>query len=637
MSTPSLPQKDSPLEQAERAAQLALYRETYEYDPTSSLPMPMAKATAAIAELPGLLAWVTGQAKNQLDIFLNLEIWKILQRFSTGELSAKAAASEIEAVRRDLAQRLDTAPIPTPGTLESITELAARLNSISVDAAAQAQHFPSLAAYARVYTLLETPDIVQQWQEDLAFASQRLGGLNPMIIRRVTADGTVGAAWPALRAKLSAKIGDEAVQPFLGPQATLDAAVDQGRLFVADYQALSLVTGDQGAPGWQRGRRIMAPIALYVRSADFAGLHLVAIQLDQAAAGGDAFPVMLAANAAEPGQANNWLLAKMCVQSADLSYNQAVNHLGQTHLIEEAFALATRRQLADQHPLNVLLRKHFTALLVINQLGSLTLLKPGPDGLLNQLLAPGLSGSVELITNHYDAWSFDQLDFPSDIEARGLSATDLTYFPYRDDGIEIWTVLGNYARDYLALYYKTDADVTGDYELQNWAKELSREAGGAGNVPGFNSSINSLQELTGIVHKLIWTASAQHASVNFPQTDYASFLPNYPGATFTPPPPDFQQTSTTRRDLLATLPPMTNTQMQVAVTYTLAGYHYDQLLDYSGDLEPNAAAVCKRFHDQLMVEIQPKLESRNREREGTKGLLPYPYFLPKNIPNSTSV
>jgi hypothetical protein len=77
--------------------------------------------------------------------------------------------------------------------------------------------------------------------------------------------------------------------------------------------------------------------------------------------------------------------------------------------------------------------------------------------------------------------------------------------------------------------------------------------------------------------------------------------------------------------------------MQVAVTYTLAGYHYDQLLDYSGDLEPNAAAVCKRFHDQLMVEIQPKLESRSREREGTKGLLPYPYFLPKNIPNSTSV
>ena len=216
-----------------------------------------------------------------------------------------------------------------------------------------------------------------------------------MIIRRVTADGAVGAAWPALRAKLSAKISDAAVQPFLGPQATLQAAVNQGRLFVADYHALGDIIGDQDAPGWQRGRRIMAPIVLYVRSDDFDGLHLAAIQLDQAATGADTFPVMLAAEASQPGQANNWLVAKMCVQSADISYNQAVNHLGQTHLIEEAFALATRRQLADQHPLNALLRKHFAALLVINQLGALTLLKSGPDGLLNHLLAPGLTGSVE--------------------------------------------------------------------------------------------------------------------------------------------------------------------------------------------------------------------------------------------------
>jgi arachidonate 15-lipoxygenase len=134
---------------------------------------------------------------------------------------------------------------------------------------------------------------------------------------------------------------------------------------------------------------------------------------------------------------------------------------------------------------------HFAALLVINQLGALTLLKSGPDGLLNHLLAPGLTGSVELITARYAAWSFDQLDFPSDIEARGLGAADLTYFPYRDDGMEIWTVLGNYVRDYLALYYKTDADVTEDYELQSWAKELSRAAGGPGSVPRGSSPVST--------------------------------------------------------------------------------------------------------------------------------------------------
>lgn len=629
MSPPSLPQKDSLVEQEERKAQLWASREIYEYDTTNTLPMPMGTKTAAITELPGLGAWLEGQLRNHVKLFLTLDIWKILQRLSIGELSATAAASKIEeGARQDLT--------PTEWTLDAIAEIFMR-HGISADAAAQVAPIPSLAAYARIFTLPETPNIVQQWRDDRIFASQRLGGLNPMIIRRVTADGTVGAAWPALHAKLSAKIGDEAVRPLLGPQATLDAAVNQGRLFVADYEPLASVTGDQYAPGWQKGLRIMAPIALYVRSADFAGLHLVAVQLNQAAAGGGPFPVMLAASAGEPEQANNWLLAKMCVQSADFSHNQAVNHLGQTHLIEEAFALATGRQLAHQHPLSVLLRKHFTALLVINQVGLLTLLKPGPDGVINQVLAPGLSGSVELITHRYDAWSFDQLDFPQDIQTRGLSAADLPYFPYRDDGMEIWTVLGNYATDYLALYYTTDADVLGDYELQNWAKELSREAGGAGNVPGFKPSIDSRHELTGIVQKLIWTASAQHAAVNFPQIEYSSFLPNYPGATFTPPPADFQQTGTTPQELLATLPPVANTQAQVSVAYSLAGYHYDELLDYADDLEPNAAAVCKRYHDQLTLEIQPRLEARNREREGTEGLLPYPYFLPKNIPNSTSV
>jgi hypothetical protein len=53
-----------------------------------------------------------------------------------------------------------------------------------------------------------------------------------------------------------------------------------------------------------------------------------------------------------------------------------------------------------------------------------------------------------------------------------------------------------------------------------------------------------------------------------------------------------------------------NTQTQVSITHTLAGYHYDELLDYADDLEPNAAAICKRYHDQLIGEIQPKLGLR---------------------------
>jgi hypothetical protein len=44
--------------------------------------------------------------------------------------------------------------------------------------------------------------------------------------------------------------------------------------------------------------------------------------------------------------------------------------------------------------------------------------------------------------------------------------------------------------EYLNLYYLSDDDVTGDYELQNWAKQLSgaldSSAGRAARLPRVN-------------------------------------------------------------------------------------------------------------------------------------------------------
>ena len=53
-------------------------------------------------------------------------------------------------------------------------------------------------------------------------------------------------------------------------------------------------------------RRMTAPIVVYVRSDDSAGLHLAAIQLDQAVTGADTFPLMLADEASQPGQATGY-------------------------------------------------------------------------------------------------------------------------------------------------------------------------------------------------------------------------------------------------------------------------------------------------------------------------------------------
>ncbi len=570
---PSLPQKDHGFEQGEREFQLAASREIYDYSTASGLPMPMAAAKAAAVQALGLLDWVEGQGINQAKIFLDLEIWK-----------AETFGQE---------------------------------------------NFTSLADYGKVFTFFPTPDIVQNWQDDKVFGSQRLGGLNPMAISLVTNDGPNGVNWTTLSAKLSPQINDEAIKHFLGPDATIQQAIAQNRIYVTDYAPLAAVTAGATAPGWQAGSKLMAPIALYLQTADFSGLQPVAIQLGQ----DPQSPVFLASQATQPGNKYQWLMAKMFVQSADLNINQVVNHLTHTHLIESAFALATYRRLANQHPLNILLNKHFVALLVINELGVLTLINS--TGIVQQILEGGLDGSLELIQNAYKTWTFDDMDFPQSLAKRGVDNTAaLPYYPYRDDGLLIWNLLGQYITEYLDLYYCNDDDIINDYELQSWAAELGGASdNGAGAVPNFPKQIANRQQLADIVRRIIWTAGPQHAAVNFPQVEYTAFIPNAPGSTYAPP----VQGNVDEAAILKMLPQKDKTEIQVKTSYTLAGYHYDQLLNYDLNATDGSDVIVKKYYQQLTTQVHDTITARNKERAENAGLLEYPYFLPENIPNSTSV
>ena len=633
---PSLPQNDNLEQRIARKLQLEASRLVYGYEHWQGVPMPMGTLSSAIAGAPPL-AWFVGQAENIARIAVNLGVWKLLLGLGTDNKALDTAASSLSALMdSDVVRHLrqDITSSHREGTFQIGEELAARIQKLAASHATTAS-VSSLSDFNQVFELFGVPAVTGQWQDDRVFASQRLAGLNPMLVQRVTADGAVGVAWPSLRARLSPKVTDATVSHFL-PGLTLEQAVSQGRLFVCDYAALGRITADPDAVGVFAGKRPWAPLVLYVRTDDFPGLQLAAIQLDQPAT--EDVAVLLAAEASAPGNFNRWLMARLFVQAADISYNQSVNHLGMTHLLEESFALSTHRQLATSHPLNVLLSKHFTALLVINQLGKMTLLKTGPEGLINQLLECGVGGKDNeplgasgLISAAYAGWKFDDLDFAAQLARRGMDSGSLPYFPYRDDGMLVWEVLGQYARDYVALYYKGDADVTEDSELQAWAHEL-RTAGNVTSLP----ALDGVETLVKVVQRLLWTAGPQHASVNFPQVEYTTFMPNYPGAPYAMP-ENFNTSPIGEAQVLACLPPVAGTAVQVQTSYTLAGYHYDRLLDYADQLSPEAAAVCQRYFNILQTKVEPEIARRNVERQNQAGLLAYPYFLPSNIPNSTSV
>lgn len=86
-----------------------------------------------------------------------------------------------------------------------------------------------------------------------------------------------------------------------------------------------------------------------------------------------------------------------------------VYHLCETHLALEPTIIATHRAFSDSHPVLRLLRQHFTGTIAINDFGRVTLLSD-MTAQLDQFLAPGLQGSLQLMQKHFNRVSHTRND-----------------------------------------------------------------------------------------------------------------------------------------------------------------------------------------------------------------------------------
>jgi hypothetical protein len=112
-------------------------------------------------------------------------------------------------------------------------------------------------------------------------------------------------------------------------------------------------------------------------------------------------------------------------------------------------------------------------------------------------------------------------------------------------------------------------------------------------------------------------------------------VPNQPTAIYLLPDAD------SNNFILEMMPPVEKARTQFQVSYQLAGLYFDQMLDYAdnfqGDgVDARAKGIVASYKQKLDTTITDEINRRNQERLRL-GLLPYPYFLPKNIPNGTSV
>ncbi|KAL5861543.1 hypothetical protein ACOSQ4_002839 [Xanthoceras sorbifolium] len=230
-----------------------------------------------------------------------------------------------------------------------------------------------------------------------------------------------------------------------------------------------------------------------------------------------------------------WQLAKTHVAANDSGYHQLISHWLHTHAVVEPFIIATRRQLSVMHPIHRLLDPHFKDTMHINALARSILINSG--GILEKILFTG-EISMELSSELYKEWRFDEQALPTDLLKRRMALDDpdnpigaqilFQDYPYGLDALDIWSAIWTWVMDYCSIFYIDDNSVESDGELQAWWSEIRNVGHGDKRNEEWWFKMTTLNDLQQALTILIWTASALHASVNFGQYAYAGYPPNRP-------------------------------------------------------------------------------------------------------------
>jgi len=401
---------------------------------------------------------------------------------------------------------------------------------------------------------------------------------------------------------------------------------------------------------------------------DNGTLKPLAIELSEPHPQGDSFgPVSKVYLPATEGvEASIWLLAKAYVVVNDSCYHQLVSHWLNTHAVVEPFIIATNRHLSVVHPIHKLLLPHYRDTMNINALARNVLVNA--EGIIESTFLWG-NYAMEMSAVVYKDWVFPDQGLPNDLIKRGVAVADpsapygirllIEDYPYASDGLEIWTAIKTWVGEYVNFYYKSDAAIAQDAELQAFWKELVEVGHGDLKNATWWFKMQTRAELIEASTILIWIASALHAAVNFGQYPYGGYILNRPTKSrrFMP------EKGTSEYDDLAknyekaylrTITPKNDTLTDLTIIEVLSRHASDEQYlgeriegdDWTSDSLPKEA--FKRFGKKL-AEIEQKLTQRNndeslRNRYGPVKM-PYTLLYPsseegltcRGIPNSISI
>ncbi|GBG92868.1 hypothetical protein CBR_g57594 [Chara braunii] len=455
------------------------------------------------------------------------------------------------------------------------------------------------------------------WKSDKEFGRQTLAGINPMEI-------TLLRDSPAGFPLSDADVGDG-----LPGGLTLAQAFRDKRLFILDYSLLEPfrpLVNRAPAAGKEWERYLYAPRCVLFVDND-GDVIPIAIQLE---AGGKVYT-----SAKDAGVGKwQWTLAKAYVASADSSVHQVARHFLQCHAVCEVYLIALRRRVSEWHPVLKLLIPHFRFTMSINYRARTSLINAG--GIIEKTFTAG-TGSMAVSAEVFKSWKFEEQALPKDLEKRGVADPQvLPYYPYRDAGMLIWNAMHKYVLTYLKIYYgETEASrelIVKDKELVAWWTDV--KFGNSKFEYSFSDveewpKLETVEDLAFICTTIMWTASAQHAAINFSQYDYSSFSPNHPSCVRKPMPEKVDE-----KGFMDVMPLPRDQVTVLSVVDLLSRYSDDE--EYLGRTDQTAYGwlvdpKAKLAYEQFVIDLDnaEKAIERYNDLNKKKGRLPYKYMFPR--------
>ncbi|XP_036684097.1 polyunsaturated fatty acid 5-lipoxygenase isoform X1 [Balaenoptera musculus] len=452
--------------------------------------------------------------------------------------------------------------------------------------------------------------VMNHWQEDLMFGYQFLNGCNPVLIQRCT------------KLPVNLPVTTEMVECSLERQLTLEQEVELGNIFVVDFKLLDGIDVNKTDPCTLQF--LAAPICLLYKNLANK-IVPIAIQLNQVP--GDENPIFLPSDAKY-----DWLLAKIWVRSSDFHIHQTITHLLRTHLVSEVFGIAMYRQLPAVHPIFKLLVAHVRFTIAINTKAREQLICE--YGLFDKANATGGGGHVQLVQKSMQDLTYSSLCFPEAIKARGMDNTeDIPYYFYRDDGLLVWEAIRAFTAEVVDIYYGSDQVVEEDQELQDFVRDVYVYGMRGKKASGFPKSIKTKEKLSEYLTVVIFTASAQHAAVNFGQYDWCSWIPNAP-PTMRAPPPTVKGVVTIEQ-IVDMLPDRGRSCWHLGAVWALSQFQDNELFlgmypeEHFIETPVKEAMALFRKNLDTIVSV---IAERNKNKK-----LPYYYLSPDRIPNSVAI